>query len=92
VILQPQVLQTCQGFRLQATFHQALVKAANNDQTCVATLKALLKGDSKVDTNFSIEKELLLYKKRWYIPKDKGLRQIIIEAKHDSKIAGHFGM
>jgi len=67
------VLQTCQGGRLQTTFPEALVKAADNDQTYLATLKALLKGDSKVDTNFSIEKDLLLYKNRWYIHKDEGL-------------------
>ena len=53
VILRPHVLQTCQGIRLQKTFHEALMKAADSDQTYLATLKALLKGDSKVDTNFS---------------------------------------
>jgi len=69
---------------LQRTIHEALVKAADNDQTYLATLKAHLKGDSKVDTNFSIEKDLLLYKNTWYIPKDEGLRQTIMEAEHDS--------
>jgi len=67
------------------------MKAADSDETYLATLKALLKGDSKVHTNFSIEKDLLLYKNRWYIPKDEGLRLTIMEAEHDSKIAGHFG-
>ena len=85
------MLQTCQGFGLQTTFHEALLKAADNDQTYLAMLKALHKSDSKVDTNFSIEKDLLLYKNRWYIPKDEGLRRTIMEAEHDSKIAGHFG-
>jgi len=33
VILQPHVLQTCQGFRLQTTFHEALMKAGDSDQT-----------------------------------------------------------
>jgi len=67
------------------------MKAADSDQTYLATLKALLKGDSKVDRNFIIEKDLLLYKNRWYIPKDEGLRRTIIEAEHDSIITGHFG-
>jgi len=66
------------------------MKAADSDETYLAMLKALLKGDSKVNTNFTIEKDLLLYKNRWYIPKDKGLRRTIMEAEHDSKIAGHF--
>jgi len=65
--------------------------AADSDQTYLPTLEALHKGDSKVDTNFSIEKDLLLYKNRWYIPKDQGLRQTFMKAEHDSKIAGHFG-
>jgi len=91
VILPPHVLQTCQGFPLQTTFHEALMKAADGDESYLATLKALLKGASKVDTNFSIEKDLLLFKNRWYIPKDESLRGTIMEAEHDSKIAGHFG-
>ena len=88
--MRPHVLQTCQGFELWTTFQEAPKKAADSDQTYLATLKALLKGDSKVDRNFSIEKDLLLYKNRWYIPKDEGLRRTIMEAEHDSKIAGHF--
>jgi len=91
VILRPHMLQTCQGFRLQITFHAALMKAPDSDETYFARLKALLKGDSKVDTNFSIEKDLLLYKTMLYIPKDEGLRRTIMKAEHDSKIAGHFG-
>jgi len=91
VIMRSHVLQTCQGFRLQTTFHEGLLKAADTDQTYLATLKALLTGDSKVDTHFSIAKDLLLYKNRLYIPKDEGLRRTIMEAEHDSKIAGHFG-
>jgi len=67
------------------------MKAADSDETYLATLKALLKGDSKVDTNFSIEKDLLLYKNRWYIPMDESLKRTIMEAEHDSKIAGHLG-
>jgi len=91
VILRPYGLQTCEGLRLQTTFHEALMKAADCDQTYLATLKALLIGDRKVDTNFSIEKDFLLYQNRLYIPKDDGLRRTIMEAKHDSKIAVHFG-
>jgi len=41
------------------------MKAADSDETYLATLKALLKGDSNVNRNFSFEKDLLLYKNRW---------------------------
>jgi len=74
VILQPYMLQMCQGFQLHTTFHETLIKAADGNETYLSMLKALLKGDGKVDTNFSIRKDLLLYKNRWYIPKDEGLR------------------
>jgi len=36
------------------------MKAADSDQTYLAMLKAPLKGDSKVDTNFTIETDSLL--------------------------------
>jgi len=91
VMLRPHVLQTWQDFRLQTTIHEALMKAADSEETYLARLKALLKGDSKIDTNFIIENDLLLYQNRWYIPKDEGLRRTIMEAEHDSKIAGHCG-
>jgi len=86
------MLQTCQGFWFLTTFHEALVKAADNNQTYLATLKAHLKGNSTVDTNFSIKKDLLMYKTKWCIPMDEGLSRIIMEAEHNSKIAGHFRM
>jgi len=66
------------------------MNAADSVLTNLAMLKALLKGDSKVDTNFSIEKNLLLYINRLYIPKDEGLRRTIMQVEHDSKIAVHF--
>jgi len=28
---------------------------------------------------------------RWYIPKDQALKRILMEAEHDSHMAGHFG-
>jgi len=75
VILRQHMLQTYQGFQLQKRFHKALIKAANSDQPYLPMPKTLLKGDSKVDTKFRIKKDLLLYKNRWYIPKDKSLRR-----------------
>ena len=89
--MRSQVLPTCPGFQLQTTVHEALIKAADSNQTYIAMLKAVLKGDSQVDKSFIINKDLLLYKNWWYIPKDEGLRRTIMEAEHDSKIAGHFG-
>jgi len=66
------------------------MKAADSNQTFLTRVKALLKGASKVNTNFSIGKDFLLYKNRWYIPKNEALRRTIMEAEHDSKIARHY--
>jgi len=54
-------------------------------------LKALRKGDSKVNRNLTMETDLLLYQDRWYIANNEGLRETMIEAEHDLKIAWHFG-
>ena len=53
--------------------------------------KSVVKGEKNIDSNYGIEKELLLYKNRWCIPKDEASRRTIMEAEHDSRIAGHFG-
>ena len=90
-LLRPQVLQTCQGVRLQSPFLQALKAAAENDQTYLSIFKSVVKGEKNIDSNYGIEKELLLFKNRWYIPRDETLRKTIMEAEHDSRIAGHFG-
>ena len=71
-LLRPQVLQTCQGVRLQSLFLQALKAAAENDQTYLSILNSVVKGEKNIDSNYTIEKELLLYKKRWYIPNRRG--------------------
>ena len=89
--VRPQVLQTCQGVRLQSPFLEALKAAAENDQTYLSILKSVVKGEKNIDSNYGIEKELLLYKNSWYIPKDETLRKTIMEAEHDSRMAGYFG-
>ena len=50
-ILRPQVLQPCQGVRLQSSFLQALKAAAENDQAYLSVFKAVVKGDKNVDSN-----------------------------------------
>jgi len=84
-------VQSCQGFRLQSTFRAALLEAGDQDQTYLDTFKSVLKSQMNVDTSLRIIKHLLCYKNRWYISKDEALKQIIMEAEHDSPMAGHFG-
>ena len=43
-----------------------------------------------MDTHFSIEYELLMWKEIWYIPEDIDLKNMILYDNHDSKIGGHW--
>src|SRR5437868_6574024 len=82
----------CQGFRLQSLFLTALKAAIRKDQQYLKVMGALSTKEGASDPNFTIEKDLLLYKNRWYIPEYEGLRRQIMEAEHDSRLAGHFGI
>jgi len=53
--------------------------------------KSVLKGENNVDTCLCILKDLLCYKNRWCILKDKALKRIIMKTEHDSRMAEHFG-
>ena len=55
-ILRPQLLQTCQGVRLQSPFLQALKAAAEHDQAYLLVFKSVVKGEKNVDSNYGIEK------------------------------------
>jgi len=82
-IFRPQVLQSCQGFRLLSAFRTTLLKAADRDQSYLDTFKLVLKGENNIDTRLTIIKELHCYKNRWYIPKDEALKRLIMEAEYD---------
>jgi len=91
-ILRPQVLQSCQEFRLQSAFRTALLTAGDQDQSHLEMFKSVLKSEKNIDSGISIIKELLCYKNKWYIPKDEALKLLIMEAEHNSRMAGHFGI
>src|SRR5437868_3650029 len=79
-ILRPQVLQICQGFRLQSVFLMALKVAICKDQQDLKVKDAIGTDEGATDPNFTIEKDLLQYKNWWYILEDEGLRKQIMEA------------
>ena len=58
----------------------------------LATFDAVAAKKKGLDPYFSIEKELLWWKGRWYIPNDIDLKNMILHDNHDSKIVGHFGI
>jgi len=99
--LQPvQLLFKPEQLRLAATriiqmrdmFREEVLETALRDADWLATRQPVLQRNSKVDKNFTVQNDLLLWKNRWFIPNDKVLQRKILEVNHDSRIAGHFGI
>ena len=69
-----------------------IVRAAGKlDPQWLATKEAVKGKKDGTDPQFQIEDDLLMWKKRWYIPNNIELKNMILHDNHDSKIAGHFG-
>ena len=73
-------------------FCNTLLSTAKKDQAWLATRDAVVAKKEGLDPHFSIQDELLLWKGRWYIPKDIDVKNMILHDNHDSKIAEHFGI
>ena len=76
--------------QLREPFGNTLLSTAKKDQAWLATRDTVAAKKEGLDLHFSIQDELLLWKGRWYIPKDIDLKNMILHDNHDSKIAGHF--
>ncbi len=61
------------------------------DQDWVATLEAVRAGSDLVDPGFEEKEGMLLFENRYVLPNDKAIRLKVLEANHDSRVAGHFG-
>jgi hypothetical protein len=68
---------------------EAVVSAANNDAAWQEEYVRAMEGNPSPDISF--ENEALYYKGRLWIPDDLQLKKDILEAEHDSKVAGHMG-
>ena len=78
-------------FRLNDNFKDILRAAGKLDPKWLATKEAVKAKKDGADSQFEIEDDLLMWKKRWYIPNNIELKNMILHDNHDSKIAGHFG-
>ena len=78
-------------FRLNDNFKDILRAAGKLDPKWLATKEAVKAKKDGADSQFEIEDELLMWKKRWYIPNNIELKNMSLHDNHDSKIAGHFG-
>ena len=78
--------------QLRDPFRNTLLSTAKKDKIWLAKRDSIATKKEGLDPHFSIEKEVLLWKGRWYIPDDIDLKNMILHDNHDSKIAGHFGI
>jgi len=77
---------------MRDTFQEEVLETALRDADWLATRQAVMQRNSKVDKNFTVQNDLLLWKNRWFIPNDKALQKKILEDNHNSRIVGHFGI
>ena len=78
-------------FRLNDNFKDIVREAGKLDPKWLATKEAVKAKKDGTDSEFGIEDDLLMWKKRWYIPNNIELKNMILHDNHNSKIAGHFG-
>ena len=72
--------------------HENNLKAAGKlDPNWIATLEAVRARSELVAPGFTEKDRLLLFENRYVLPNDKTLKLAVLSAKHDSKVAGHFG-
>jgi hypothetical protein len=79
--------------RLSSNFDMLLRIAAQGDPNYQSILEAKLDPTKKEfsDKSITADKGLLFVNHRWLVPDSKELRNMILNAEHDSKVAGHFG-
>ncbi|KAH8152984.1 uncharacterized protein LAJ45_03211 [Morchella importuna] len=91
LVLDPVKLTAVRVNQLQNTFLERLSAAAKEDGIWQELHRSLVERKRNLDQNLSVKDGLIVYKNRWYIPKDKKLQMDILTDTHDSKVAGHFG-
>ena len=71
-------------------FRNTLQSTAKKNEACLVTCDAVAGKKERLYPYFSVEDELLLWQRRWYILDDIDLKNMILHDNHHSKIAGHF--
>jgi len=69
--------------------YQDVILSGQDDEDWLKAYNRALKG--KADEDVTLEDEVLWYKGRPWVPDSVDLRKMILQEKHDSKVAGHMG-
>src|SRR6266550_2361128 len=84
-------IASIRAYSLPSAMTERFEKAGREDPDWMATLEAVRAGSDKVAAGFEEKEGLLFYENRYVLPNDKVLRLKVLEANHDSRVAGHFG-
>ena len=78
------------SLKLSTPLVELLLAAATEDPLYREMVKAFQDGPKNVNKSITMEDDLLFVKGRWYVPSNKELKNKILKAEHDSRVAGHF--
>ena len=78
------------SLRLSTPLVELLLAAVAEDPLYQEMVKAFQDGSKNVGKSITMEDDLLFVKGRWYVPSNKELKNKILKAEHDSRVAGHF--
>ena len=84
-------IASIRAFALPAMIVDGLKVAGLEDPDWMATLEAVRAGSELVAPGFEEKEGLLFFENRYVLPNDKALKLKVLEANHDSRVAGHFG-
>ena len=84
-------LSVVKVFRLTDNFKDILRAAGKLDPKWLANKEAVTAKKGGANSQFEIENDLLMLKKRWNILNNIELKNMILYDIHNSKIVGHFG-
>ena len=77
--------------KLSTPLFELLLTAAAVDPLYQEMVKAFEEGLKNVGKAVTMEVGLLCVKGRWYVPSNKEVKNKILKAEHNSRIARHFG-
>jgi len=91
VLLDSGRLRKMTTLKLATSFADKIKAAGAVDPAYVAMLKAFREGSMNKEKAVTLEDDMLFVKGRWYVPASRELKNKILQAEHDSQVAGHFG-
>src|SRR5436853_3918107 len=78
-------------FKLASTMEEKIRAAGAADELYAGMVERVLAGAKDISKDLTLEDGLLFRKGCWVVPDSRELKNMILKAEHDSRVAGHFG-